>query len=444
MIDARRQGSRRSHRGEVGPAQVRHEARRAAQPPPVQGHRRRHRAGRRRRGRHARRARLRRPGLHVPRLAPAGALDRRAGRHQRRQELQGRRRLDLPPLLRHGEGRRLPRPRGERVPARAGVGRHHRPVRRAGRAVRPRVRRPARQPLLRRRAGVAHVLRPRPDRPAAAARRVPGAGAPGRARHRHDLPALRDARPRREGRRGLRHRRPRPRTPARSRSHSAHAVVLATGGYGNVFFLSTNAKASNATAIWRAHRQGRAVRQPVLHADPPDVHPGERRLPVEAHADVRVAAQRRPHLGARRRSTTRARPTRSPRTSATTSSSAATPRFGNLVPRDVASRAIKTEVDEGRGVGPLKNGVYLDFADAIDRLGRDVDRGALREPLRDVRAHHRRGPVRRCRCASTPRSTTRWAGSGSTTTCSRPSPAASSPARPTSPTTAPTGSARRR
>ena len=71
------------------------------------------------------------------------------------------------------------------------------------------------------------------------------------------------------------------------------------------------------------------------------------------------------------------------------------PAFGNLVPRDVASRAIKREVDAGRGVGPLKNGVYLDFSESIERLGRDVDRGALRQPLRDVRAHHRRGPVRR-------------------------------------------------
>ena len=69
------------------------------------------------------------------------------------------------------------------------------------------------------------------------------------------------------------------------------------------------------------------------------------------------------------------------------------PAFGNLVPRDVASRAIKTEVDAGRGVGPQKNGVYLDFQESIERLGQDVDRGALREPLRDVRAHHRREPV---------------------------------------------------
>ena len=59
-------------------------------------------------------------------------------------------------------------------------------------------------------------------------------------------------------------------------SHAGDAVVLATGGYGNVYYLSTNAKGSNATAIWRAYKRGAAVRQSVLHADPPDVHPGHR------------------------------------------------------------------------------------------------------------------------------------------------------------------------
>ena len=81
-------------------------------------------------------------------------------------------------------------------------------------------------------------------------------------------------------------------------THFADAVVLATGGYGNVFYLSTNAKGSNATAIWRAHKKGALLRQPLLHPDPPDLHPGQGRLPVQAHADERVAAQRRPRLGA--------------------------------------------------------------------------------------------------------------------------------------------------
>ena len=102
---------------------------------------------------------------------------RRAGRHQRRQELPQRRRQRPPAVLRHGQGRRLPRPRGQRLPPGRGQRQHHRPVRRPGRAVRPRVRRPARQPLVRRRAGLAHLLRPRPDGPAAAARRLPGARA---------------------------------------------------------------------------------------------------------------------------------------------------------------------------------------------------------------------------------------------------------------------------
>ena len=79
--------------------------------------------------------------------------------------------------------------------------------------------------------------------------------------------------------------------------HIGDAVILATGGYGNVFYLSTNAKGCNATAIWRAHKRGRVVCQPLLYADSPDLHPGRRRLSIEAHADVGVAAQRRTHLG---------------------------------------------------------------------------------------------------------------------------------------------------
>ena len=137
----------------------------------------------------------------------------------------------------------------------------------------------------------------------------------------------------------------------------------------------------------------RLLREPLLHADPPDVHPRRRRVPVQAHAHERVAAQRRPHLGARRRRATRASRARSPRASATTTSSARYPAFGNLVPRDVASRAAKQVCDEGRGVGPGGRGVYLDFDASIRRLGDAVDPRALRQPLRDVRAHHRRGPV---------------------------------------------------
>ena len=74
-------------------------------------------------------------------------------------------------------------------------------------------------------------------------------------------------------------------------SHLADAVVLGTGGYGNVFYLSTNAKGSNCTAIWRAYKRGAAIGKSVLHADPSHLHPGQRRLSVQADADERIASQ---------------------------------------------------------------------------------------------------------------------------------------------------------
>ena len=154
-------------------------------------------------------------------------------------------------------------------------------------------------------------------------------------------------------------------------SHSAHAVVLATGGYGNVFYLSTNAKQSNATAIWRAHRKGAAFGNPCFTQIHPTCIPAsdefqskltlmseslrnDGRIWVPAEFDDprppdQIPEEERDYYLERRY-----------------------PTFGNLVPRDVASRAAKTEVDKGRGVGPLKNGVYLDFKGAIDRLGPSV------------------------------------------------------------------------
>ena len=123
--------------------------------------------GRRLRRRVAGRAGLQRRVLLLSGQAAPRPLHRRPGRHQRRQELPERRRQRLPPVLRHHQGRRLPLARGQRLPPGPGQRQHHRPVRRPGRALRPRIRRPARQPLLRRRPGVAHLLLPRPDRPAA-------------------------------------------------------------------------------------------------------------------------------------------------------------------------------------------------------------------------------------------------------------------------------------
>ena len=219
--DARVEDPVGTARRQVGPAQVRDQAGQPGQQAEVHDHRRRHRAGRRVGGRLARGARLQRPHLLHPRQPAPRAQHRRAGRHQRRQELQERRRQRVPPVLRHDQGRRLPRARGQRLPPRAALGEHHRPVRGAGRAVRARVRRLARQPLVRRRAGVAHVLRARADGPAAAAGRLPGADAAGGVRQREALPAPRDARPGRRQRQGARHRVPQPGRPARSSATSA-------------------------------------------------------------------------------------------------------------------------------------------------------------------------------------------------------------------------------
>ena len=116
----------------------------------------------------------------------------------------------LPAVLRHDQGRRLPRPRGQRPPPRPGVGEHHRPDGRPGRPVRSRVRRPARQPLVRWGTGEPHVLRPRPDRPAAVARRVPAARPPDRSRRRPAVQPYGDRRHRGRRRPRRRHRRARP------------------------------------------------------------------------------------------------------------------------------------------------------------------------------------------------------------------------------------------
>ena len=154
-------------------------------------------------------------------------------------------------------------------------------------------------------------------------------------------------------------------------SHAAHAVVLASGGYGNVFFLSTNAMQCNVTAAWRAHRKGAMFANPCYTQIHPTcipqsdetqskltlmseslrndgrvwvpLNPGDSRPAAEIPEDERDYVLERLY-----------------------------PSYGNLAPRDIASRAAKRAVDSGRGVGPLKNGVNLDFAAAIARLGQDV------------------------------------------------------------------------
>ena len=317
-------------------------------------------------------------------------LHRRAGRHQRRQELPERRRQRLPPLLRHRQRRRLPRPRSQRLSPRADQRQHHRPVRRPGRALRARIRRLARQPLLRRRAGLAHLLRPRPDRPAASARRLPGARAPDRRRHRSRCSraprcstwSSSTATPAASSRATW--------SPAKLGVHAADAVVLATGGYGNVFYLSTNAKGSQRHRHLARLQARRALRQSLLHADSPDLHPGLRRLPVQAHAHVRVAAQRRPHLGAQSKKGDKRPPDQIPEAERDYYLERSYPSFGNLVPRDVASRNAKEVCDEGRGVGRDRPRRLSRLRRRHQAPGRERHPRALRQPLRHVRAHHRR------------------------------------------------------
>ena len=150
--------------------------------------------------------------------------------------------------------------------------------------------------------------------------------------------------------------------------HTAHAVVLATGGYGNVFFLSTNAKYSNATAAWRAHRRGALFANPCFtQIHPTCIPPSEEyqsKLTLMSESlrnDGRVWVPKNPD---------ETRPaSQIPEAERDYFLERKYPSFGNLVPRDVASRNAKTAVDEGKGVGSRKNGVYLDFADSIGRLG---------------------------------------------------------------------------
>jgi succinate dehydrogenase / fumarate reductase flavoprotein subunit len=154
-------------------------------------------------------------------------------------------------------------------------------------------------------------------------------------------------------------------------SHAADAVVLATGGYSNVYYLSTNAMACNTSAIWRAHRKGAMFANPSFTQIHPTAIPtndefqskltlmseslrNDGRIWVPADADetrnpADIPESERDYFLERRY-----------------------PSFGNLAPRDISSRAAKERVDAGFGVGPMKNGVYLDFSEAITRLGRDV------------------------------------------------------------------------
>jgi succinate dehydrogenase / fumarate reductase, flavoprotein subunit len=152
-------------------------------------------------------------------------------------------------------------------------------------------------------------------------------------------------------------------------THLADAVILATGGYGNVFYLSTNAKGSNATAIWRAHKRGAAFANPCYT----QIHPTCIPVSGEYQSKLTLMSESLRNDGRvwvpKKAGDARA-PGGIPEGERDYYLERKYPSFGNLSPRDIASRAAKEVCDEGRGVGPGGRGVYLDFSDAIRRLGR--------------------------------------------------------------------------
>jgi succinate dehydrogenase / fumarate reductase flavoprotein subunit len=155
--------------------------------------------------------------------------------------------------------------------------------------------------------------------------------------------------------------------------HIADAVILASGGYGNVYYLSTNAKGSNATAIWRAYKRGALFANPCFT----QIHPTC--IPVSGDYQSKLTLMSEslrndgriwvPKMKDDRRS-----PNQIPEDERDYYLERRYPSFGNLVPRDVASRNAKQVCDEGRGVGKSGLGVYLDFSDAISRFGENIIR----------------------------------------------------------------------
>jgi succinate dehydrogenase / fumarate reductase flavoprotein subunit len=156
----------------------------------------------------------------------------------------------------------------------------------------------------------------------------------------------------------------------RVESHLADAVILGTGGYGNVYYLSTNAKGSNCTAIWRAYRQGAAFANPCYT----QIHPTCIPVSGDYQSKLTLMSESLRNDGRiwvpKKQGDTRP-PSQIPETDRDYYLERKYPSFGNLVPRDVASRNAKSVCDEGRGVGSGL-GVYLDFQDAIQRLGKQV------------------------------------------------------------------------
>ncbi len=152
-------------------------------------------------------------------------------------------------------------------------------------------------------------------------------------------------------------------------THLADAVILASGGYGNIYYLSTNAKGSNVTAIWRAHKRGALFANPCFT----QIHPTCIPVSGDYQSKLTLMSESLRNDGRiwvpKRGGDTRP-PDQIPEDERDYYLERRYPSFGNLVPRDVASRNAKYVCDEGRGVGETGLGVYLDFSDAIKRLGR--------------------------------------------------------------------------
>jgi succinate dehydrogenase / fumarate reductase flavoprotein subunit len=154
-------------------------------------------------------------------------------------------------------------------------------------------------------------------------------------------------------------------------THLADVVVLGTGGYGNVFYLSTNAKGSNATAIWRAYKRGAAFANPCYT----QIHPTCIPVSGEHQSKLTLMSESLRNDGRvwvpKRKEDCPKPPNTIPEADRDYYLERKYPSFGNLSPRDIASRAAKEVCDEGRGVGPGGRGVYLDFGDAIRRVGKE-------------------------------------------------------------------------
>jgi len=154
-------------------------------------------------------------------------------------------------------------------------------------------------------------------------------------------------------------------------AHEADAVILATGGYGNLFFLSTNAKGCNATAIWRAYKKGAAFANPCFT----QIHPTCIPVSGDYQSKLTLMSESLRNDGRiwvpKKKGDTRPA-NRIPEDERDYYLERMYPSFGNLSPRDIASRATKRVCDEGRGVGPTGLGVYLDLSDAIRQLGRQT------------------------------------------------------------------------